>query len=93
MAISLRQTGMSTLSEVQDQMSRRSDLSNRNDIPNPAPVGPYRAPYQVHTGVRVNISYYSLLRDNVKALDVRQKMIRVNGAEEYSQLDNEMVCW
>ena len=76
MAISLHQTGMSTLSEVWDQMSRRSDLSNRNDIPNPAPVGPYRAPpYQVHTGVRVNISYYSLLRDNVKALNVRQKMI------------------
>ena len=69
MAISLYQTGMSTLSEVQDQMSRRSDLSNRNDIPNSAPIRPDCTLYQVHTRVWVNISYF-LLRDNVEALDI-----------------------
>ena len=84
---------MSLLSEIWNQVGGGPDLGNRDDISNPAPVGPACTSYQVHACGSVNSIYTSLLGNDVEVLHISEKNVRPYWTKYHSQLNNKMTCW
>ena len=69
-------------------MSRGVNPCNRNHIADPAPIRLSCASHKVHTHTRIDVIWNSLLRDNVEALDISNKVIKMQRVKYHSQLDN-----
>ena len=79
---------MCLFAEVRYKVCRGMNLSNRYNIPDPAPVRLNRTTYQMHTCSRIDIACILLLRDNVETLNIDSEKIRVQGTENHVNLNN-----
>ena len=69
-------------------MSRGANPRNRNHVADLAPIRLSCMSHEVHTHTGIDVIWNSLLRDNVEALDISDKVIEMQRAKYHSQLDN-----
>ena len=83
---------MSFIAEVQNQMSWRANLGNRDHASNLASIRSNCMSKQVHACSQVNLIRRALLRNHVEAINISQKVIELEWLENHLQLSNMMTC-